>query len=124
MTAPYEFFVRAAVGPGSQFARNALPQIRRPPGAIGEAVHRWGRQANLSWTTPGQVTTQVIFTDGLPPIDDPEDAARIFTETEREVDVVRVENPSDSAQFVDVERITKISFLGEDGITRTFVLNN
>lgn len=124
MTSRYEYFVRGAVVGGSRLGGRNLPPIRRPPGATGEAVHRWGRKANFTFTAPGTVTTQVIWPDGLPDIDEPDDAARIFTETEREVDVVRVTNPSDSAQFVDVERITRISFLGEDGIVRTFVLNN
>ena len=123
MTSRFEFLVRGAQLGGSRLGGRNLPQIRVPPGATGEAVHRWGRKANFLFTAPGTVTTVVIFND-LPDIDDPDGAARIFTETVREVDVVRVTNPSDSAQFVDVERIKRISFRGEDGIISTFRLNN
>lgn len=49
----------------------------------------------------------------------------VLRETSRTVTIVRVENPDDAAQFVDVERIDQITFQGDDGTTvYTLVLNN
>lgn len=122
MTLRYEFLVRPAVlGPVRSPA--TLPQIRRPPGATGEAVHRWGRAAGFDFSAPSQPTTQVNF-DDLPDIDEPDADGLIFTETDREVEVVRITQEGNAQNWVDVERIKRISFRGEDGIIRTFVLNN
>jgi hypothetical protein len=54
---------------------------------------------------------------------DPE--AIIYQEVRREVSVIRVENPSDAAQYVDVERIEKIDFTNlETGRLVRFILNH
>lgn len=49
---------------------------------------------------------------------------RVYAEVERTVTVVRVENPEDSEQYVDVERIETITFRGPDGQNVKFVLNH
>jgi hypothetical protein len=102
---------------------------RRPPGADGEATLRWGAPGVFQFAAGGGgfAVTQPIF-DILPSGDaaEEDDAALglVFTETGRQVSVVRVTNPSDPADFVDVEVIDRISFRGPDGLIRTFVLNN
>jgi hypothetical protein len=99
---------------------------RRPSGAVGEAILRWGDPSAFQFISGGG-TTQPIY-DFLPGGDeeaeDDEALGLQFTETERQVTVVRVSNPEDAADFVDVERIDRISFLGPDGLIRTFILNN
>lgn len=127
MATRYEYVIRpqATVGRGVQAS---LPAIRRPPGATGEAVHCWGRAARFEFTEdtqpsqPGFILVPTIDVPG--PTDDDHPALGFtFTETERITEVVRVFNPQDAEQWVDVERIRRISFLGEDGIVRTFILN-
>lgn len=99
---------------------------RRPPGASGEATLRWGRPSRFQFTSGGG-STQPRFTV-LPPGDEAEEDAAalglIFTETDRQTTTVRIFNPQDANDFVDVERIDRISFTGPDGVIRTFVLNN
>ena len=100
---------------------------RRPPGATGVAVLRWGKPGVFQASqdagsgitqpififTPGGDTSEGDFADGL-----------LFTEKSRETTTARITNPADAADFVDVERIDKIRFTGPDGRIRTFVLNN
>ncbi len=98
------------------------PPRRRPEGATGDAVIRWGRASNFPVSAKPNITTVVSFPTA--PVDEEEDLGLIFTETERQTTTVRIENPLDSTQFVDVERIDQITFLGPDGLARTFVLTN
>lgn len=130
MTDRYELIVRpAAVAVGRQSAV-ALPRFRRPPGASGDAVLTWGRESQFQFSDPPAAPENAIYVN-LPPIDtsdpnatDGPDLGLIFTETARQTSTVRVFNPQDSADYVDVERIERISFRGPDGLIRTFVLNN
>jgi hypothetical protein len=49
----------------------------------------------------------------------------VYQEVQREVSVIRVENPNDAAQYVDVERIEKIDFVNlETGRLVRFILNH
>ena len=115
------------------FQPRGAPQVRRiprrrPPGASGDATLRWGEPSDFQFSSRGGTRISIIqptFTD-LPQGDDDDIAADglIFTETERETTTVRITNPQDANDFVDVERIDRISFLGPDGVIRTFVLNN
>ena len=105
----------------------SAPPRRTPVGASGDAILRWGAASRFE-IFEGGAASQPIFVD--PPSDDdqdddnPLDEGLVFTETAREVTVVRVSNPLDANNFVDVEVIDQISFRGPDGIIRTFVLNN
>lgn len=124
---------RAFIAGGTFGAPAAVVQRiprRRPPGATGEATLRWGAPGDFQFASNrggGFAITQPII-NRLPPGDEAEedDAALglIFTETTRQTTTVRITNPSDPADFVDVERIDRISFSGPDGVIRTFVLNN
>ncbi len=120
----YEYIVNAGrfISPGLQ--TSSLPPRRRPAGASGEAVLRWGAASDFQISSSGGVTVQVRQPayDDLP--DGDENLGLIFTETERQTTVVRITNPLDANVYVDVEVIDQISFLGPDGEIRTFVLNN
>ncbi len=120
MSSRFEFF-RGITGTR---ASSPLPPRRRPEGASGDAVLRWGAPSNFQVASGsgGVFITQPGF-DELPP-DDDEALGWIFTETERQTTTVRIFNPVDANDFVDVEKIDQISFLGPDGLIRTFVLNN
>ncbi len=99
---------------------------RRPPGATGDAVLRWGKPGDFQAANVGSAFTQPFFII-TPSGDEGEDDfvdGLVFTEKSRETTTVRISNPLDAADFVDVERIDKISFTGPDGVVRTFVLNN
>jgi hypothetical protein len=59
------------------------------------------------------------------PKKDPEDTrqpTRVYNEVERTTDTVRVYNPTNNAQYVDVQRIKTITFRGPDGVDSRFVL--
>ena len=104
------------------------PPKRRPEGASGDAVLRWGRPSSFQMSTgSGGGFTQPRI-DILPSGDDEaandEALGLIFTETARLTTTVRISNPLDAADFVDVEQIDRISFRGPDGVIRTFVLSN
>ena len=103
---------------------------RRPPGATGEASLRWGATGDFQFASDrggGFAVTQPIFIN-LPGGDEAEEDAAalglVFTEKSRVTTTVRISNPQDANDFVDVERIDRISFQGPDGVIRTFVLNN
>ncbi len=98
------------------------PPHRPPEGASGDAVLRWGRASNFPISA--KATTSTIVSWPTQPEDEEEDEGLIYNETERQTTTVRIENPDDSTQFVDVERIDQITFLGPDGVARTFVLTN
>ncbi len=97
------------------------PPRRRPEGATGDAIIRWGRASNFPVSAKTTLRTVVNWPTAP---EDEEDLGLIFTETERQTTTVRIENPLDSTQFVEVERIDQITFLGPDGLARTFVLTN
>ena len=96
-----------------------VPVIEEEP----EAFLRWGQAAEFLFD-------QNTFrnTAGKYPgfrVNDPDDPDEtiVFTETGRDVTVVRVANPDDENQFVDVERIDKIRFQS-NGQAYTFILTN
>ncbi len=101
-----------------------LPPRRRPAGASGDAVLRWGRPSDFQFASTAVrriFITQPVY-DELPEED--EQVELLFTETAREVTVKRMENADDANQFVYVEVIDRISVVGPDGVVRTFVLCN
>lgn len=48
----------------------------------------------------------------------------VWTETSRETETVRVTNPEDEEQYVDVERMTRVTFVMPSGLTVTLVFSN
>ncbi len=117
-----EFLVRRFVPPG--LPTSPLPPRRRPAGASGDAVLRWGRPSDFQFASTAvhkTFVTQPAY-DTLP--EDDEQVELLFNEIARVTTTARISNPSDAAQFVDVERIDRISFVGPDGVVRTFALSN
>lgn len=55
---------------------------------------------------------------------DTEPAARTFTEVSRAATTVRIENPEDSEQYVDVSRADSIVLVAEDGEKVVLVFDN
>jgi hypothetical protein len=114
-----------------RITRTGLPEdvlqrlrAKKPPvDDSGEADLRWGKASNFTLTEskdnqPTNPSYKVNF-PGSGGVTDPEvpPEAQVFDFQEygRAVEVVRVENPDDSEQWVDVERINVIVFLGPDG---------
>jgi hypothetical protein len=56
------------------------------------------------------------------PTENTEKKTRVYSEVNRVTETVRVTNPSDSAQYVDVQRIKNITFRGPDGVDVRFEL--
>jgi hypothetical protein len=108
----------------------ALPQRRQLFGEDAEACITWGSASRFlrsDQTEPSRTSGGFSFTTNKrDPEDEPEseDGERIYREVARTVSVIRVENPSDASQFVDVERIETIDFTAPDGGTVRFVLNH
>ena len=55
---------------------------------------------------------------------DTEPVTRTFTESSREASTVRIENPEDSEQYVDVSRAESIVLVAEDGEKVVLVFDN
>ena len=88
------------------------------PVAEAEAEIRWGKASQFQWsvTHPDRIINRTIIRPG-PPGDDDDDDEEFeetieYTETERTTETVRVSNPEDAEQYVDVERILTITFQG------------
>lgn len=81
---------------------------------------RWGRAGDYPDDGGGP---QII--SPLPPEDDEDEPPGIieYDEYQRITEEVRVENPDDASQYVIVERVTRILFVGrDDGRVRAFNL--
>lgn len=107
----------------------ALPQRRQLFGDEAESCITWGASSRFLRSDeiePRRTSGGFSFTVDL--LDDEESGVqngdRIYREISRTVSVIRVENPSDASQFVDVERIETIDFTAPDGGTVRFVLNH
>lgn len=108
-----------------------LPTRRRLPGEGTEAFISWGAASRFlvpEFEDPYRTNQQFNITATFPEDDNPEDEeepeVQVYDEIRREVSVIRVENPDDAAQFVDVERIEVIDFRGPAGITVRFRLSH
>lgn len=84
-----------------------------------DSLIRWGRPSEYG--TPTQTKEEsrggVRIVNSNPKKDptDPNKPPRVYTEIERTTETVRVRNPSDSSQYVDVARIKSILFRAPDG---------
>lgn len=96
--------------------RNAL--VRLAGGAGVQAIDTQADQSNLS---PAQLLDPGITSPGLT---QNLAAGHVMTELARVTSIVRVENPSDPAQYVDVERVDVITFEGAAGERLTLVFNH
>jgi hypothetical protein len=91
-----------------------------------DSLIRWGRPARFgnSDVTKEEDERGFEIVDPKPPPKKPEDQKRqrVYSEVTRSTETVRVFNPTDSAQYVDVQRIKSITFRGPDGIDVRFDL--
>ncbi|MER9355570.1 hypothetical protein NKI61_20070 [Mesorhizobium sp. M0514] len=99
-------------GNGDGVLKRALSKVK--PDAGGEAHFRFGKASRFTLTTPEQQTNPGTTVNWPPedPADDPDDGIVIidYDYVDRAVEKLRVENPDDSEQWVEVERATKIMF--------------
>lgn len=108
--------------------KRVLQQIlkkRNKPGESTDATIIWGAASNFDIVVDNQPTVQIQ--DGQTQQQQDQQTAQqtiIFTEVARETEKVRVTNPDDSDQWVEVERIKTITFdSSNDKIRRKFVLH-
>lgn len=80
-----------------------------------EAEIRWGKVSQFQWSVShpdrSQTRTIIRFVPGDDE-DEPVQELIEYRETERTTETVRVSNPEDEEQYVDVERIQTITFQG------------
>ena len=111
-----------------QWQRRMLNQIRRnAPPPISEEnteILRWGSPEAV----PGE-TIGTLYQSGRRNEENntnEEEKANptvIYREVSRSTATVRVENPTDPEQYVDVVRINEITFQGSDNKNHRFILN-
>ena len=130
-TRPFAFEqLRPFVTVQSDTSPAGLATRRRLPGEGTDAFISWGAASRFLQPEFEQPynTNQSFSITATFPEDDTEDEeepeVQVYDEIRREVSVIRVENPDDAAQFVDVERIEVIDFRGPAGITVRFRLNH
>lgn len=111
------------------FRRDARIPPPAPDPDSGENIEQlcWGAEASNTQSRTGwEIKIQSFSNTSQPALDETSQQQKTLTYTEvsRVTSVIRVENPDDSFQYVDVERIEEIVFRGEDGIDRKFILNH
>lgn len=108
--------------PIESFSTPRVPPTPTPPEP--EAFLRWGQASAFQFESSfrDKATRGIGFRVGdggdeeFPPV--------TYTETGRDTSLLRVENPDDPDQFVEVERIDAISFRGPNGRDTIFRLRN
>ena len=109
-----ERFVRTSVTIES-FLRDRTAKPAEVPEQ--EAEIRWGKASNFQWSVTNPPATGGGGVTVRPNDDDEEEGepgptTLEFDETARTTENIRVENPSDSEQYVIVQRINDITFRG------------
>ena len=113
----------AVSGAGDRLLQQIVKK-RNKPGESTDATIVWGQASNFDILQDIMPGLQLLGGTPSPGTPDPAAGQTLtFTETARTTTDVRVENPSDSSQFVIVRRIETITFLGEDHLYRKFILN-
>jgi hypothetical protein len=86
----------------------------------------WGQPSEYgNATTSPEEDRRGLYIVNPNPKKDEEDTrrkTRVYNEVERTTETVRVYNPSDNSQYVDVQRIKTITFRGPDGVDSRFEL--
>lgn len=112
------------------------PSPKRPalPGENGEAFISWGKASDFVSSQAGDdpsapdVEPQITALDnritGLELRMDEGDEARNWDEVSRTTSTVRVTNPADSSQYVDVQRIESVTFRTISNSMITLHFNN
>ncbi|TIN36855.1 MAG: hypothetical protein E5Y10_22265 [Mesorhizobium sp.] len=103
-------------GNGEDVLKRALAKVKPEEG--GDAHFRFGKPSRFTLTTPEQRTNPrtTVTWPSEEPVEDPEDGIVVidYDYIDRAVETIRIENPDDSEQWVEVERITKIMFRRRD----------
>lgn len=103
-------------GNGGDVLKRALAKVK--PEESGEAHFRFGKASRFTLTTPEQRTNpgSTVIWPPEEPVEDPEDGIVVidYDYIDRAVETIRIENPDDAEQWVEVERITKIMFRRRD----------
>ncbi|TIN09782.1 hypothetical protein [Mesorhizobium sp.] len=98
-------------GSGERVLKRALAKVPAEDNS-GEADFRFGKASRFTLTEPEQRTNPGSTVTWPPndPVEDPEDGIVVidYDYVDRAVETLRVENPEDSEQWVEVERITKL----------------
>lgn len=99
------------------------PARRTPVESDGDlAILTWGGEVDIDLGSGGFTVTNPGSSQG--PTDQRQRQKKIYNEVSRTTNVVRVSNPNDAEDWVDVQRITSITFRGPDDIDIQFNLNN
>lgn len=101
------------------------PTARRNPVPESDgdlAILTWGGEISLDDASASGFNVINAGADNRGPTDPAKQQARTYSEVSRAVKIVRVTNPDDESQYVDVERITSITFRGPDNIDVIFNL--
>ncbi|RWO57120.1 hypothetical protein [Mesorhizobium sp.] len=103
-------------GNGEDVLKRALGKVK--PEESGDAHFRFGKASRFTLTEPEQKTNPrtTVTWPSEEPVEDPEDGIVVidYDYIDRAVETIRIENPDDSEQWVEVERITKIMFRRRD----------
>jgi hypothetical protein len=90
-----------------------------------DSLIRWGRPSEYGTETqtPEESRGGVAIVNSNPKKNpEQQKRERVYTEIDRTTETVRVRNPDDSTQYVDVARIKSIRFQGPDGVHVRFDL--
>ena len=101
-------------------------RLAREEDQTDDSIFRWGRpfSPGSAAQTPEEDKRGFQIVNPKPNKDPNEEKpVLVYTEVVRVTDTVRVKNPQDAQQYVDVERIKSITFRGPDGVDRRFDLN-
>ena len=122
----YERMVRPFLDPlAAQRLLDRQLRRRRKIGETTEAAITWGGPSDFA-VGDGSLPTVQLQTGGEQQ-QDPGllgQVTRTYSEIGRQTETVRVENPDDPSQYVEVERIKRISFSAPDGSVVQFVLSH
>jgi hypothetical protein len=124
------FTVQTRASAMEKIVRAFQDKNRTPPPARRKPVESDGDLAILTWG--GEISLNDPASSGFSinnPGTGPQDTkaerkTRVYTEVSRATKVIRVTNPDDESQYVDVERITSITFSGPDGVDVIFNLKS
>lgn len=90
--------------------------------ARGEVKQQASRDSSASSNVrPGELLDPKVRE--ADPVIDPTSATSSYIEVSRTVSIVRIENPEDETQYVDVERTDAVTLAGPDGYL-TLIFNN
>lgn len=107
------------------FRRQARPNVPEAAPESQENIEQlcWGTEiSNTQSRTGWSIQLQSISNTTQP--ENAGNVTKTYEEVSRVTSVIRVENPNDSFQYVDVERIEEITFRGEDGNDYKFILDH